>query len=107
MDIKQILDELSARFGATGSELWVELVKYQVAGAWFDFGAFALILAVGLLILAWAWAKADDYDTEPYAIVGVCISIVGGVGVPAAAGYLVRTLASPQAAVIHNFLGGN
>ena len=107
-ELSAVLDELGRRFGATGAELWAELVRYEVVGALAVAGGF-LVAAAGLTIFAWRlWEKHrnggnyNDWDVPAgiatafagFAWIGVVISVAGA----------IVTLAAPQAAVIRGLL---
>ena len=97
-EISLLLDELSARFGSTGAELWAELVRYEIASAtaWaVGFAFFTFCLAI---VAVTAWVFSDDDD---FVFVAAIASAVSGLVTVIAAGTLWVTLQAPQAAVIH------
>lgn len=97
-EISAILDELSARFGATGAELWSEMVRYVVTVniAWG-------IIAIAALypVVRWFLRVYDESpDKDIVGIVGggglALFLIFAGVAIVTA----IATLVSPQAATI-------
>ena len=103
-EIGQILDEFATRFGATGAELWAELVRYEVAGAVMD-----VIWPLAVLIAAYAVFRyrkiAINSDVqEVSAVVGSVGMVVGFAAILFGVFSLVTTLAAPQAATLKGLL---
>jgi hypothetical protein len=105
-EVAKILDELAARFGAPGAELWAELVRYQVWTA--TLNAVVLIMFAstfaGAAWKAFRWARADhDYDSELKYFVACILALVAmflcGIAADVSVD-AVATLLSPQAATI-------
>ena len=110
-EIGQILDEFATRFGATGAELWAELVRYEVTSA-----IVSMIIAPVTLLVAfyamrklWTMSQRSDevFDNELWVIGSVASGIVCIVFVVVtlvSAFDLVVTLAAPQAATLKGLL---
>ena len=98
-EIALLLDELSARFGSTGAELWAELVRYEIASATAWAVGFAFLTFCFAIMAAIARLIDDDY-----AFVVACSTAISVTITVILVGTLWVTLQAPQAAVIHGLL---
>ena len=106
-EIGQILDEFATRFGATGAELWAELVRYEVYGAVADAVISPIVLALGGVTLWWGLKKFEESNHEGLIVAivgGVIATIIGVVATLASVWILFVTLAAPQAATLKGLL---
>lgn len=102
--VEAVLDQLGARFGATGAELWSEVVRYTLV-----LNVASALVCVGLsAAFVWglrlAWNRAGRFDREAVGIfggiIGLCLIVFTAIAVVTA----VATVASPQAAAIRSLI---
>jgi hypothetical protein len=99
-EIANVLDELAARFGATGAHLWEELVRYELAVAATSAGATLVLTIVFFALLRWAWPRLDD---ENVVFVVASVGIVLTISFIATLCY-IPTMIAPEAAVLRGLL---
>ncbi len=109
---RQVLDELAARFGTAGAELWSSFVAYEMAMA----AATILVLPIAtaiLFVVSLKFKSLGDADTDRYnsgegyytvafisGVVGVVVGLIW-------LGFLpdgIATILAPEAAVIKGLL---
>ena len=106
-EIGQILDEFATRFGATGAELWAELVRYEVYSAVADAVISPMMLVLGGVTLWWGLKKYEETSADGWgvAIIGGGIAfVIGIICTFVSAWTLFVTLAAPQAATLKGLL---
>lgn len=94
--IAGILDELAARFGATGAELWNQLVAYEVAVAWYAIFAPLVIILGGAVL----WRVGIVRDEENLFFPGALLTMIGAIALLISWSYAIPALAAPQAAAL-------
>lgn len=113
--ITQVLDELGARFGATGSHLWEQLVTYQMWEAltviWLmGIGTVIILicLPIGAKLLHSRW---DEGEIGFNGMAGVALLIISCMGLIVVATTaltqgpeLMATIKAPEAAVLRSLL---
>jgi ABC-type cobalamin transport system permease subunit len=109
--LSAVLDELAARFGATGAELWRELVRYEIATAATTPVVLAFV-AIGVTVgakKAWemyhaAKARGSHFADSFGAWIITAFAGLAWAGCVASLAYFVVVLSAPQAAVIRGLL---
>lgn len=106
-EIGQVLDELSARFGTVGVELWAELVRYEIANVIASAVLCPLAAAISIIVCRWGFKKYAETDEEVYGgaiLLGGIIALVLTVLTFVSLWDLTVTLAAPQAATLKGLL---
>ena len=106
-EIGQILDEFATRFGATGAELWAELVRYQVVGSVMQVVLCAIAALVAWLVSMHGWRKYKETHDDVYGFptcIGATIAISTTIATFVNSWHLAVTLAAPQAATLRELL---
>jgi len=103
--ISALLDEMAARFGATGAHLWEELVRYQVVTAqgMLVLNGFLVVVGVAFGIASlYAWQRDEHFSDTAIAMCGVSVfTLLMSVIMFSDAGIAaLATLAAPEAATL-------
>jgi hypothetical protein len=99
-EIANVLDELAARFGATGAHLWEALVRYELAVAMTAASVTLILTIVFFVLLRWARPRFDDE---------LVVLVVSSVGIALMISFIVTlyhipTMIAPEAAVLRGLL---